>query len=355
LHSADPAYQENTAMSATAPLAERRDALRQAEPRLYPRDVAARLGVTEAELIALDEGRPEGDSTTRLRPDFVAILGEIHTLGPVMALTRNADAVHEKTGTYAAYDGNATMGLFLGEAIDLRLFLSGWRFAWHVVAKGRRSIQFYAADGSAVHKIYATDGTDSAAWEKLVASFAAPDLPPPAIEPAAAPSAPKPDGEIDVAGLLDGWDGLRDTHEFHGLLRRFGVARTQALRLAGPDRARPVSTGALRQALEQAASIDLPIMVFVGNRHCIQIHTGPVHVLREAGPWFNVLDPGFNLHLRETAITNAWVVSKPTDDGAVTSLELFDVDGELIATLFGRRKPGQPEDMNWRALAGSLA
>ena len=53
--------------------------------------------------------------------------------------------------------------------------------------------------------------------------------------------------------------------------------------------------------IEQAA-----IMVFVGKRGCIQIPTGPMHSLRQAGPWFNVLDPGFNLHLRETAIDTAW-------------------------------------------------
>ncbi len=331
-------------------LAERRSALLQAEPRLYPRDVATRLGVTEAELVALDEGQ----GATRLRPDFVAILSAIRHLGPVMALTRNGDAVHEKTGTYDVFEGSAAMGLFVGEAIDLRLFLSGWRFAWQVVAKGRRSLQFYAADGSAVHKIYATEHTDLAAWDDLLAGFAMSDPPALAVSPVPVPAAEKPDAAIDVAGLLAGWDGLRDTHHFHGLLKRFGVTRTQALRLAGTGRARPVSAGALRATLERAALAALPIMVFVGNRHCIQIHTGPVQILREAGPWFNVLDPGFNLHLRETAIDTAWVVSKPTEDGAVTSLELFDAAGETIATLFGRRKPGQTEDAAWRGLAHAL-
>ena len=135
---------------------------------------------------------------------------------------------------------------------------------------------------------------------------------------------------------------------------RHKLARTQALRLAGPGRARPVQPAALRLILEHAAANAMPIMVFVGNQGCIQIHTGPVHTLRQAGPWFNVLDPDFNLHLRETAIHTAWVVAKPTDDGQVTSLELFDAGGDAIATLFGKRKPGQAEDPAWRAALGRL-
>jgi putative hemin transport protein len=53
-------------------------------------------------------------------------------------------------------------------------------------------------------------------------------------------------------------------------------------------------------------------------------------------------------------IDSAWVVWKPTEDGSVTSLELFDADGELIASLFGKRKPGQQEDEAWRALVAGL-
>ncbi len=274
-----------------------------------------------------------------------------------MALTRNADAVHEKIGTYGALEGGAQVGLFVGEEIDLRLFLDRWSFAWALAAAtpgARRSLQFFGPDGAAIHKIYSRPDTDLAAWDALVADLAT-DLPPPRIVAAAPPAGPAPDSSIDVPGLLAAWDGLRDTHHFFPLLKRFAVARTQAFRLAGRARARPVARTSLRTALERAAAAAMPIMVFVGNPGCIQIHTGPVAALREAGPWFNVLDPGFNLHLRETAIDTAWVVAKPTDDGIVTSLELFDAAGEAIATLFGKRKPGQAEDPAWCALCAGLA
>ena len=94
----------------------------------------------------------------------------------------------------------------------------------------------------------------------------------------------------------------------------------------------------------------VPIMVFVGNPGMIQIHGGPVQRVEVLGPWLNVLDRDFNLHLRADQVAHAWVVRKPTHDGIVTSLELFDAHGETIAMLFGERKPGQPERPEWRRL-----
>ena len=89
---------------------------------------------------------------------------------------------------------------------------------------------------------------------------------------------------------------------------------------------------AVERALESAAASGLSIMCFVGNRGMIQIHTGPVRQLRRTGPWYNVLDPKFNLHLDTTAIASSWVVNKPTSDGWVTSLELYAANGDLIAS-----------------------
>ena len=54
------------------------------------------------------------------------------------------------------------------------------------------------------------------------------------------------------------------------------------------------------------------------------------------------------------AIAEAWVVRKPTTDGTVTALELFDAEGEVIAQLFGKRKPGIPELEDWREIAAAL-
>ena len=95
-------------------------------------------------------------------------------------------------------------------------------------------------------------------------------------------------------------------------------------------------------------------MTFVGNEGAVQIHTGVPERLVETGPWFNVLDPRFNLHLDETQVAEAYVVVKPTVDGVVTSVEGFDAAGRLVVQFFGARKPGLPEHEDWRALVAGL-
>lgn len=147
---------------------------------------------------------------------------------------------------------------------------------------------------------------------------------------------------------------MRDTHDFHDLLKTFGVSRTQGLRLGGTDLARPVATDAAPTLLHAIAEQQLDLMVFVSNPGVVQIHTGPVHRLKSVGSWFNVLDDDFNLHLRQDAVAHAWVVTKPTVDGPVTSLELYDSAGNAIAWFFGKRKPGQAENPDWRALLMTL-
>lgn len=336
-------------------LADRHRALLAEEPNLRRRNAAERLGVSELDLL-LAGG--DGAEAQRLRPEFKDLLARVPTLGPVMVLTRNDSIVHEKTGPYNAPSFDGMVGLVLGEAIDLRIFL--WHWAYAVAATetsprgARRSLHFFDKAGGALHKIYLVAESDTAAFDALVAAFALTDPAPLALDPLAPAKVPLPDADIDQAGFVAGWDALQDTHEFHGLLTKFKLARQQALRLAGETRARPVAPTALRAVLTAAAGEATPIMVFVGNPGIIQIHTGPVQKLLEMGPWFNVMDPDFNLHIFEPSITHAWVVYKPTADGVVTSLELFDAHETLVASLFGKRKPGQAEDPAWRALVAAL-
>ena len=56
------------------------------------------------------------------------------------------------------------------------------------------------------------------------------------------------------------------------------------------------------------------------------------------GPWINILDETFHMHLRLDHIAEVWAVRKPTADGHVTSLEAFGADKKLIIQFFGQRQ-----------------
>jgi putative hemin transport protein len=325
-------------------------------PNTRIRNAAAALGVSERELLATNVG----DTVTRLRGPWRDLLYDLEPLGEVMALTRNDAAVHEKHGVYQNVDieEDAHVGLVLDENIDLRLFMSHWDSAFAVEqetrAGTRHSVQFFDEHGTALHKVYLTRKSSEEAYARLVETYRHDDQSPGAAVLPQDEDTSTPDGPADVDAFLDAWSKLEDTHDFFPLLRDHEVGRTQALELAEGRFTTQVEASALREMLQAARDNSVPIMVFVGNRGCLQIHSGPVRKLKATGPWYNVLDPGFNLHLNETMIDRAWVVEKPTEDGTVTSLELYDETGWPIARFFGKRKPGIPELSAWRNLMDDL-
>jgi putative hemin transport protein len=327
-------------------LAERWQAYRAAYPRARQRDVATALGVTEGELVAAGLGAP----AVPLAPRFGELLEALASAGEVMALTRNEHVVSEVTGRYGGVSiGARGAGLVLGEHIDLRVFLGRWA-AGFAVSGPRPSLQFFDAHGMAVHKVFLGSEAQLA---PLVARFAGDDGY--EVAPRAAEPAPRPDEAVDAAALRARWDALEDTHELAPLLHELGVARTQALRLAGTSRARRVAGDALDAVLRAAAAEALPLMIFAGNRGCIQIRSGAVDNIVVAGKWLNVLDRGFNLHVDATGIDESWVVHKPARGGVVTSLELYDAAGRELLYLFHERHDrDRPEDGRWAALCRSL-
>ncbi len=327
------------------------------EPGLRIRNAAAKLGVSEAELLATRCG----DTVRRLRPEIREILQEIPTLGTVMALSRNDSVVIERHGVYRNYsEPQEDIAIFASADIDLRIFLKWWASAFAVQEQShnmtRRSIQFFAGDGEAVHKVYLTEGSDEEAYKKLVEKFLHAHQGKGQLMQAYPEKAPEmPDSKVDAEAFQRDWLALKDTHHFAPLLARYRLGRTQALRLAPEgDWAVPVENSTLRQIITEVSQKELPIMIFAGNRGIVEIHTGTVHRLLDRDGWFNILDPELNLHVKEDDIAESWIVTKPGTDGTVTSLECFDAKGNLLVQVFGKRKPGIPEREDWRELAGRM-
>nr|WP_315033572.1 ChuX/HutX family heme-like substrate-binding protein [uncultured Chryseobacterium sp.] len=333
-------------------LKEKWEALKAENPHIRIRNAAEQLGVSEAELLATSIG----EGVTVLNPDFPAILTEAEQLGKVMALTRNDECVHERKGIYQNGDFSSPHAqLFVGEDIDLRIFLNHWKFAFAVVEGDRKSLQFFGKDGLALHKIYLTKNSNEEAFDAIVEKFKAEDQNQTLTFEAVAPKqAEKADADIDVEGFKKAWTELKDTHDFFMMTRKFGVSRTQALRLAPEGFTQKIDNAKVVNVLEEASEKNTPIMAFVGNRGIIQIHTGNVKKTLWHQQWFNVMDPDFNLHLDVTKIAEAWIVKKPTEDGEVTAIEVFNKEGDFIVQFFGKRKPGIPELQEWKDLVAGL-
>ncbi|MCE3608376.1 hemin-degrading factor [Massilia sp. P8910] len=354
-------------------LAERWNTLRTEQPKAMIRDAARTLGVSEAELLATGIG----STVTRLRSDGNdprEIMRRALDLGTVLALTRNENGVIERTGVATRVkpqpaDDKETVkdderearqrniaGGYLGGEIDLRFTFSKWKHAFAVAQPGadgvvKRSLQFFDENGVAIHKIYPKDAAGVAVFDKLVDDFRHPDQNAALTVAARAPKAAElADSKVDVKEFQQAWSEMSDVHQFNRLLAEFKITREQAMRLAPAGMVQRLKPDAVRTLLDEAARQQLPIMSFLGNGAVIQIFSGKISKTAASAGWYNVLDPAFNLHLRESAFKSGWVVRR----AGVTSVEFYDNEGEQVVSFFGVRERGQPQPKSWVDLTAAL-
>lgn len=326
-------------------------------PDKRARDLAHHIGLSEGLMLSARCGK----DVTRLQSASKAMIKSFAELGEVMVLTRNEFCVHEKIGTFGKVGGGDHVAIVLNGAVDLRIFFKHWLHVFAVVDetdKGtKRSIQIFNGEGEAVHKIHLRDNSDVAAFERLVAEYRHQDQQPfflPQVTESMEQTHDQDDESIDVDALRSDWQSMTDVHQFFGMLKKHRVSRKQAHRLVGDDLACALDVGSVRAALTAAADMQLPIMVFVRSPGCVQIHSGPIEKLKTVGPWFNILDPGFNLHLREDHIRSVWLVRKPNRFGHVTSIEVYDENDDMIVQFYGVREETEDENPVWRSLIEQL-
>lgn len=321
-------------------------------PQKYARDIAAMMNISEAQLTHARVGH----DAWRLQGEIRSMLHALENVGETKCICRNDYAVHEQVGRFANQHLQGHAGLVLNpRALDLRLFLNQWAFAFHIreaTKHGeRQSIQFFDHQGDALLKVYTTDNTDFDAWAEVLARFIHANNPALEIEPAAA----QPESaSVDALAIEQEWRAMTDVHQFFTLLKRHNLTRQQAFRLVSDELACQVDNQALSQLLNMAHRDGNEIMIFVGNRGCVQIFTGAIENVLPMDNWLNIFNKTFTLHLQGDQIAEAWVTRKPGSDGHVTSLELFAADGTQIAQLYGQRSEGTPEQTQWRSQIEAL-
>lgn len=328
--------------------------LREKSKDLRDREFVKSIGITEAELVAAFStiGKAE-----QLKVDVPLLLKNAHRLGEIMALTRNDYAVSEKKGHFQNVFPGSDVSMTLGQ-IDLRIFQKNWKFAFArdmiVHERAVRSLQFFDSYGEAVFKLYPEEATNIDEWDKLIALLAN-DAPKGAIE--VLPPSPLNDyssHNADIEEFRNRWRQMTDVHQLHDILKELNIGRHDAVKIVGSEFANEVRDDSVEILLHRAVEKEVPIMCFVGNNGCIQIFTGKVEKLKKVDGWFNILDEKFHLHLLTSGISRIWHVRKPTSDGYVSSLEVFNGNGEMIIQFFGKRSAGEPERDDWRAILAEL-
>ncbi|WP_010627259.1 heme degradation protein [Halomonas sp. KM-1] len=330
------------------------DAAREATPHLPALDIARRLDISEGELQAARLGRDV--FTLPLSPH--ALAARFHQLGEVKALTRSRHAVLEQQGVYPPLRGSEQAGLLLDPGgLDLRLHLAQWHWTCLILDRmpnkeggtaQRLSVQVFDRHGIALHKLFSLAPEPPEAWQELQALSNTQE---PAFTQAAEPL---PRTLPTVPTLAEEWAQMSDVHQFFGLLNRHQLRRHEANALMEGRFTRALRPDACEAVLSEAASGELPLMLFVASPGCVQIRTGKVPAPQRMRGWLNLFGGDFTLHLDDANIARVWQVHKPNRDGGVTSLEAFDAQGGLVLQIYAERREGQGERLEWRGLLDGL-
>lgn len=314
------------------------------------REDAHVLGVSEAELLATGCG----ESVTRLQGGWIELLRGLQELGPVTVQTQSDGSIIEARGIAVPAEWSGRRGVLRVGASRVRIQLDQWYFGYAVQAAGRESLQFFDAAGRSILKIRLEPESMADRWTQLVRRFTAADQNPwePTVR-AATPATTLADAAVDVAALHAAWDALQSPQDFTAMLRRLGISRAQAARLAGTSRARAVSPGSFASMLRTAASAMLPLALSIETPGVTHTYAGMVRRVEDRDDLLMVVEPGLRLYVSEAHVAAAWVVRRPTPQGPISSLQYFDAQDNLILMVCGNAQPGEAGVERWERLLAS--
>jgi len=337
-------------MNTLVALANKWQDYRHDNPSIRIRTAAKNLGVSEAELVQTGV-----DGTcSRLGPISTSMIEEFGSLGQVMALTRSDVLVHELHGHFEATKIHGNSAMHFRPGLDTRYFLDRWGFAFAVQEGERNSLQFFDWQGQAIHKLFMLEGSNMVAYEAFINKYKLQDqlglikvLPAPT-----KPTVPLP--ERNQTRIQQRWSGIKDVHEGNHIIKQYGHNKATAYADLGIDYAQPLSTDSVEKLLRLVANQSHPIILFGMNNAAVQSYSGTISNIVTHGPWFNILDSGFNIHLMPRQIGSVWHLRKPTPEGIVNSLSVLDIDGDEIMVITDQRLRGQRETGTWNHLLQQL-
>ena len=313
-----------------------------------PNDTQVELDLTDVERIA------QNPQATRLDNRFATLLLCLSELGNLTELTRNDSALLEKQNVSGALYTQQAIDLTPTEANHLRICYAQWKHGYALAQYDaisditNHSLQFFDDHGSLIHQIMLNTETDTAAFRQLVQAHSASNQQLPVSEIVVGDVGDVCVDQIDINALRPDWAHVHDHHDFIERQKTFDRQRLRKLRMAGKAFAYQVANDSARVMLQRMTDFGTAIMAQVGNAGIVQAYYGKIKNIRTKDTRLKIMNNGFRLLLREEDIDSIWVAKKPTTDGIVTSLELFNRQGVQIASFLSKKSRGEPEPREWR-------
>ncbi|CAK9890306.1 MULTISPECIES: ChuX/HutX family heme-like substrate-binding protein [Pseudomonas] len=308
------------------------------------------------QLTAVELNERFGSDCLCLDLPAVDVAAQLHALGPVRTVTPASHAWIEQVGYYPQSDDISEAGLVIGEdGLDLRLNLRAWFRVClqHDVMRNAYSLNVLDRHAQTLLRLTSLPQSSSAGWAALYSQCVA--------RPSQfIPREAFAKRVVQVPGLVDEWAAMANVHEHFALLKRHGLTRYEGNALVAPKFARQLAQSSPVEVFRRLAASALELMLFVYSAGSVQIFTGRLTGMSEAGAELLFDMPASEqaaptcFSIADAPDAQIWRVYKPNQVGGVTSLEFFDAEQRLIVQVFARRPAGQPEQLAWREWLDAL-
>lgn len=183
------------------------------------------------------------------------------------------------------------------------------------------SVQFYAREGAAQHKLFLASLTDDYAFAEMTRDWSA-------------PCGPAPGAKDPRAGTFSDLLSWRcGDLRFHvdSLFGDAGLRRRACLPEWGAGHAWRIDPELAVHLLGLVTEIRAPVTVIVPNNGFAQCFTGAYDGMRRAGDGLRLGGPQSTVSLNLADVEEAWITRRDEDGGSSLSLELYDWGFQCVA------------------------
>ena len=271
----------------------------QDNPKVRIRDAAYQMKVSEAELLSTEINETV---SFLLIEDMTAFIKDVLKVDKIMLLIRSDYVVHEKTikTKNIRLEDNQIIDLDKNDCsiLDFNIDAFEYVFFQKKMHSNRelKSFQFFDKAGMAILKIY-LKGKDLGFFDEIDLKYKK-----------TYNYEMQSDLDINNSNLLDSKIKINLPYDTSN-------SKTSC---------RDISVKSLRLILENASDMKTPIQIHALGLGTIQYHRNTVRNIVDYGPWVNVIDQKFNLHVLENGLTRASLIQYQFKDCQQYLINFFD-------------------------------
>lgn len=280
-----------------------------------------------------------------LKTNFIAIFEHLAKLGKVSTTLFSNSLNHTVQGKFADMHSRNNTLMHFHPNIDTRLFTAKWRYVYATEQDKIVCLHFFSRYGDLIYRVCSTSLEQYPQLKKFISKYASKETSSPDItESFTKPKHAKP---INKELLTEQWATMTNVHQASKIFKYNGNDPITVYTALGKNYALKISAVKLIDFFSIIAKHQLNLMMFSRNYAAVQCYVGSISKLICFDGKIEISITDFNFIMRVSQLGDIWLITKPTDNGFVNSINIFDKTGNENLILTDKRTKSEPESDSW--------